>query len=115
MNAQDLHQLITEPTHYGKFSANILDLITTDSPGYVIDQHQNTLPPIGFKHLVVFVRLKLNYRHDKTYTREIWSYKKGDYDGLLTDLESTPWATGLNTFHDIDDMADYWQKSFMGT
>jgi hypothetical protein len=113
VNAQDLHQLITEPTHYGPYTANILDLIITDSPGYVIDQHQNTLPPIGSKHLVVCVKLRLNYRRDKAYTREVWNYKKGDYQGLLQELEFIPWATGLTTFDDIDDMADYWQKSFM--
>ena len=95
INTLDLHQLISEPTHYGDTSANILDLIITDSPGYVTNLHQNTLPPIGSKHLVVFVESKIQYKRDKVYSREIWNYAKGDYVSLLADLESVSWGTGL--------------------
>jgi exonuclease III len=36
INAHDLHQMILEPTYYSPTgSANILDLLITDSPGYI--------------------------------------------------------------------------------
>jgi hypothetical protein len=61
------------------------------------------------------VELKIQYKRDKAYSREIWNYNKGDYENLLEDLESFPWGTGLNTFENIDDMADFWSKSFLDT
>ena len=39
-----LHQLITEPTRLTATSANLLDLIITDSPGYVLDR--GVSPPV---------------------------------------------------------------------
>ena len=48
INNHDLHLLIQSPTHilpYFPFTANILDLIITDSPGYIANINQNHLPP----------------------------------------------------------------------
>jgi exonuclease III len=42
INNHDLHQLIRNPTHilpYYPFTANILDLLITDSPGYIVNNH----------------------------------------------------------------------------
>jgi hypothetical protein len=51
VNSNDLHQLITEPTHIDwRGTANILDLLITDSPGYILNQNQHLLPPIGSNH-----------------------------------------------------------------
>jgi hypothetical protein len=114
INSHDLHQLILEPTYIRSTSANILDLIITDSPGYILNMNQHLLPPIGSHHQTIYAELSIQYRRDKPYLREIWNYNKGDYPGLLIDLENAPWNVGLNTFDDIDDMADYWHKTFMG-
>jgi hypothetical protein len=113
INSHDLHQMIKEPTHIVNGTASILDLLITDSPGYIINQHQNTLPPIGSKHQIIYAEIRVQYRRDKPYLREIWNYKRGDYNGLVTDLSNVPWATGNALFDDIDDLADYWHKSFM--
>jgi hypothetical protein len=75
INSHDLHQLTHEPTFITSHSANILDLFITDSPGYIINQSQNMITPIGSSHLIIQAELKIQYRRDKTYLREIWNYK----------------------------------------
>ena len=113
INSHDLHQLIMEPTYIKDNSANILDLLITDSPGYVLNKNQNLLPPIGSHHQIIFAKLGINYKRDKPYLREIWNFSKGNYPELLNDLQNIPWNVGTDTFEDIDDMANYWHKSFM--
>ena len=51
INRNDLHQIVLEPTHISTDYANILDLLITDSPGYL--QNQSLLPPIGSRHQIV--------------------------------------------------------------
>jgi exonuclease III len=38
INSHNLHQLILEPTYIRSTSANILDLLITDSPGYILNK-----------------------------------------------------------------------------
>jgi hypothetical protein len=113
INTFDLHQTVREPTHILDNSANILDLLITDSPGYIINQGQNLLPPIGSIHQIVQAVLQIQYKRDKAYTREIWNFKKGDYTGLVNDLKDVPWGTGQDLFDDIDGQTDFWQTAFM--
>jgi exonuclease III len=110
VNASDLHQMVHEPTHITGQAANLLDLLITDSPGYIIKQQ--LLPPIGSFHQIVHVIFKIQYKRDKIFTREIWDYKNGDYEGLNNDLPNVPWGVG-DTFDDVDDAANFWQKSFL--
>jgi hypothetical protein len=111
INRNDLHQIVLEPTHISTDYANILDLLITDSPGYL--QNHSLLPPIGSRHQIVGAEFSIQYKRDKIYSREIWSYKHADFEGLVADLQNTPWHVGFDLFEDIDEIADYWQKSFM--
>ena len=111
INRSDLHQTVLEPTHISPEYANILDLLITDSPGYLTKQ--TLLPPLGSRHQIVSAEFRIQYRRDKVYSREIWSYKHADFDGLLQELQNTPWRVGFELFDDIDDIADFWHKSFM--
>ena len=111
INRSDLHQTVLEPTHISTEYANILDLLITDSPGYLISQA--LLPPLGSRHQIVSAEFKIQYRRDKVYSREIWSYKHADFNGLMEELTNTPWRVGFDLFEDINDIADFWQKSFM--
>jgi hypothetical protein len=115
INSRDLHQLILEPTYILPHSANILDLLITDSPGYVVNQNQGVLPPIGSHHQVIFAELKIQYRRDKAYLREIWNYNRGDYPSLVTALSEIPWGLGQDLFEDIDGIAMFWQNTFLDT
>jgi hypothetical protein len=118
INNHDLHQLIQSPTHvtpYFPFTANILDLVITDSPGYIVNISHTHLPPIGSHHQIVHVELKFQYQRDKIYSRDIWDYKNGDYQGLSTALSQVPWSDELNRFDHINEQAISWQNSFLNT
>jgi hypothetical protein len=105
--------LVHEPTHIRGRAANILDLLITDSPGYIINQSQDTLPPIGSIHQIVYAEIKIQYKRDKPYLREIWNYRRGDFDGMLEELRNVPWDTGRDQHNNINDLATYWQTSFI--
>ena len=53
IQVSDLVQLVNEPTHIGTTSESLIDLVITDSPGYV--KTIDLLPPIGSKHVTVYV------------------------------------------------------------
>ena len=100
----DLHQVINEPTHIGSTYANLLDLLITDSPAYVVSS--GTLPPIGSSHCVVYASTKFNSHRDKCFTRKIWKYNECNYEDLNDALTHAPWQVG-ESFDDIDDMQQH--------
>ena len=117
INSHDLHQLILSPTHVTSHSATILDLLITDSPGYVTNQGLFKHTPIGSNHQIICAELKLQYQRDKIYTREIWSYDKGDYPALLQALSNVPWDPALAPPDNIDinELALSWHSKFIDT
>ena len=70
VNLLDMTQLVHEPTYITDNVANILDIVITDSPGYV--KSVSVLPPVGSKHAVVQVDFNITYPRDKNYTRHVW-------------------------------------------
>jgi hypothetical protein len=118
INSHDLHQLIRTPTHispYYPYTANILDLLITDSPGYIVNNHQDHLPPIGSHHQIIYTELKIQYLRDKTYSRDIWNYKMGNYPGLHQALGQTNWETNNDIPVDINVLSTSWHNLFMET
>ena len=80
-NTLGLHQLINEPTYLTTTSANILDLIFTDSPGYVT--YCGILPPLGMsKHAIIYSVCSHQVTKIKSYKKEIWKYRQADIEGL---------------------------------
>jgi hypothetical protein len=59
--------------------------------------------------------LKIQYQRDKTYSRDIWNYKIGDYQGLQTALGQVAWGTENDTPGDINTLAASWHTSFLNT
>jgi exonuclease III len=102
-----LHQLINEPTHHTDTSANILDLIFTDSPGYVTES--GILPPLGTsKHAVVYCKSTKTRRNEKPYTKGIWKYQEADVDGLNIALGDFPFDEVLGEYGDVNHLAEIW-------
>ena len=102
-----LQQLINEPTYMTKTSANLLDLIFTDSPGYI--KKSGTLPPIATsKHAVVYCICKKTHVHEKPYTKEIWKYDEADIPGLNIAIGDFPFDDVLGECEDINHAAELW-------
>jgi hypothetical protein len=108
-SAFGLHQLINEPTYITSTSSNTLDLIFTDSPGYVIES--GTLPPIGTsKHAVVYCRSTKTRLCDKPYKKEIWKYHESDVEGLNVAIGEFPFEDVLSDYTDINHIAELWTQ-----
>ena len=94
-----LHQLINEPTFYTSHSANVLDLIFTDSPTLIAEY--GVLPPIDMHskiyHCPVFCKIDVQRPNDCAYERHIWKYDLGDYVNLNLELYSVNWTNVLQS------------------
>jgi hypothetical protein len=109
-------QLINQPTHTattpsGTITENVLDLIITDSPGYV--KSVDVLPPLGSHHATLYLEFSITYPRDKTYIRHIWDYDKGDYDRLNSSISRYPWDDILTNDLDLDSKATTWTEAFL--
>ena len=103
----DLSQLIDEPTRITVHSANILDLLITDLPGYVMNS--GVFAPIAnTDHCTIFCRTSVQYIKDKPYTRSVFNYKNANFDSLNEDLTDTPFVTLFNAVDNVDDATSIW-------
>ena len=87
INTLNLHQIIDEPTRYIEYSASILDLLITDSPGLL--SNVAVAPPIStLDHCVISCRLAFTHTTDRVYSRKMWDYKHGNFQGLNATLSN---------------------------
>ena len=106
--AYGLEQLINEPTYITDTSANILDLVFTDTPAKVLEA--GTMPPMGTsKHAVVYCKLGKTHSQQKPYCIDIWKYDDADVEGLNIAFEDLPFEEMVNfEENDIDTTAELW-------
>ena len=87
INTLNLHQIIDEPTRYIEYSASILDLLITYSPGLL--PNVAVTPPIStLGHCVISCRLAFTHSTERVYSRMIWDYKHGNFEGLNATLSN---------------------------
>ena len=99
----NLHNLIQEPTHFTESSSSIIDLLLTSNTNSVL------LSGVGEPfldqdiryHCPVFCILAFNKPITKAFTRHIWLYNKGNYDGLRNALSDTNWGASKHRNMDI--------------
>jgi hypothetical protein len=115
VNVSDMVQLVSEPTHFtphpGGITESCIDIIITDSPGYV--KKVDILPPLGSKHATVFMEFQITYPRDKSYMRQVWDYSKGQYNNLNVAINNYPWDTILNDEQHIDEKASKWTNTYL--
>ena len=108
-----LFQVIRDPTYLAPNYQSLLDLIITDSPGYVIDAGVGS--PIGDPcHCYTYCTLSIQYPKDMKYVREIWQYNKCNFNELNDTLIACPWDV-MDIFDNIDDMTDYFTSLYLDT
>ena len=56
--------------------------------------NSGTLPidPTISDHLAVYMLIKFSYNHESTFKREVWNYKKGDYEKLNNLIANYDWS-----------------------
>ncbi len=100
-----LYQMIYEPTRY----RNILDLVITDSPGFISDITIN--PPIkNCDHNIIHFIIKYQDKPIKVLPRKIYKYNEANWDKINKNLSEENWLQNLFNLTNIDNMVDYLQK-----
>ena len=99
----NLFQLINEPTRLN----SLLDLIITDSPGYV--DNYGTLPPISnIDHRIIFGSLTIKNLLPPKIHRSVWHYNNADFQLINQELTEAPWDTAYALYDNIDDILDFY-------
>ena len=94
-NDLSLEQCIKEPTHR---HGNILDVLLTNSPQTLQNvQVRDEGSVCASDHFPVTFNVKANVRRKKAINRDIFNFKKANWDKLNEELGSHPWHSILNS------------------
>ncbi len=106
LNDVNLFQLVDEPTRITENSASLLDLIITDSPGYI--DNLNVLPPIGdLDHNIVYGYLTFVTDRPESIKRTVWHYDRANFMDLNIEFANAPWNTAFMLFDDPNEILEY--------
>ena len=87
-------QLIDSPTH---IKGNLLDILVTNKPQIISDQIVNdNFLPCKSDHFPVSFCIKSNVRRKKAPKREIFNYKRANWNELNNELRFTNWNNLLS-------------------
>lgn len=108
----DLYQIIKEPTHYTDHSAYLLDLIITDSPGFIKDS--GVLPLMGnLGHTPIYGTLNINSKRQCNIKKTVWHYNNANIVGLNECITSIDWDHVLDPHHDIHEQVKLFTDTFI--
>ncbi len=90
INDRNFFQMVDEPTRVTENCSSLLDLITTDSPGYL--DNVSKLPPLSdLDHCVIYATINfVDFTPSKIY-KEVWLYNRADWDTINRVLYTAPW------------------------
>ncbi len=108
INDRNLFQMVDEPTRITESCSSLLDLIITDSPGYI--DNVSTLPPLSdLDHCIIYGTINfVDYTPSKIY-KEVWLYNKADWDVINTVLDTAPWHMFVNN-GSVDDILNLYYE-----
>lgn len=98
------HQSIDEPTHYTENSSSLIDIVLVHNRDSLISSGVGD-PFLGQDtryHCPIFGIIKFSKPKLKSYTRQIWTYDRGDYQLLRARAAATDWDALRN-----DDLDTY--------
>ena len=111
VTGNNLFQLIDEPTHITANTANLLDLLITDSPGYITDY--GICAPIGDPHhCCIYCKFQIQITRKRPYTRHIWNYENCDFNALNQSIATAPWDV-MDIYDDVNDAESYFSQLFI--
>ncbi len=104
-------QLINFPTRFRGASMSCLDLLICNRDRLISNIHNSS--PIGKSdHSPIIFELKSNYPKNITITRNIWNFKKGDFENLNNHLFNLDWDRILDTL-DVNVATNRWYDVFI--
>ena len=98
-----LTQVISENTHFTESSASLIDLILTSNPNIILSSGvaDPFLSQTTRYHCPIYALLKLHKNRQRTYSRHVWLFDKGDFSKLRHDISNFDWDSLQNENIDI--------------
>ena len=110
----NMFQLIEQPTHFTQTAAYILDLIITDSPGYICES--GTLLPIcELHHVPVYAKFSIYKYKPPSIARQVWHYKNAEWEALNTELCNITWLDSTDQNTDVDTLVTALTSKYIDT
>ncbi len=107
INDRGLFQLIDEPTRTTDTTDSLLDLIITDSPGFI--DNVNTLPPLGdLDHNIIYGQIAFSTDKPKSIRRLVWNYNRADFLALNREFLAAPWDIAFTLYDNVNDILDHY-------
>ena len=104
---RNLFQLVDEPTRITDTSDSLLDLIITDSPGFI--ENVNTLPPLSdLDHNIIYGQLTFSNNRPTHTKRLVWNYNRADFQALNNEFSVADWDVAFTLYQDINDILDFY-------
>ena len=105
MNFVDLNNCIKSPTRYGPTRQSLLDLILVKECS-IVNSEVVDIDRLISDHNGVLVNININTNFKSAYKREIWDYRRGDFEKFNEDTVNVVIFAGGNfrenvgkTFH----------------
>ncbi len=104
---RNLFQLVDEPTRITDTSDSLLDLIITDSPGFI--DNVNTLPPLSdLDHNIIYGQLTFSSDRPINIRRLVWNYNRADFQNLNNEFAAADWDMAFTLYEDVNDILDFY-------
>ena len=102
-------QLISEPTRFSGNSQSCIDLLFTNTTHFF--NKIGTEPPLpNCDHVPITAVFK--YKHDSSFKREVWNFKKADFDKFRCLLSTSPWQN-VTLLDDVNECVSMWSDMFI--
>ena len=105
LNMFYFYQIGFEPTGDTDQEVSLLDLITTDSPGYILENGHQTMFVTG-DHVVLDQKYKYVEQRNIVIMHEIQHYNNGDFRDLNRKFESENWYLIFGKCDNVNDYAE---------
>ena len=104
IQAYNMKQLISDPTHFTEISSSLIDLILVrNSPNILTSGVADTfIPGLPRYHCPIIVLLKFLRPQNKAFKRRIWNYNLADFDKYRHVLTNSNLEEKLQQTTDID-------------
>ena len=89
----DLHQLVSEPTHFIGNTKSCIDLIFTDQPNLFGETEIHpSIDPLC-RHNIISGKINIRCPPVPPFNRQIWHYDKADSNAVRQSIQKFPWES----------------------
>ena len=109
----NLTNVINEPTRIAENSTTLIDPVLVSDACTVLDSGTLTIDNTISDHKATYVSIKIFLNTIRSYYREVWNYKKADYNRQNNLIEAHDWNFEINNRMHIDEICENFTNTFI--